>query len=208
MEQEDDSSPCFAHTLVDGHVVDPQTRHDVSVFRKSNRQRLYALRQKPTLKARQSAAKNIADQLGTILDDISGKTIAAYWPIRGELDLRPWMEKAVEQGAKIALPVVVEKNQPVEFHLWTPDCKMAIGNWRIPVPADAVAVTPDIIIVPLLGVDKEQYRLGNGGGYYDRTLAQLPSATTIGVGQSFAKMDTIYPMPWDIPMQRIVLADT
>jgi 5,10-methenyltetrahydrofolate synthetase len=204
---EDDSSPCFAHTLVDGHVIDPQTLHDVRVFRKSNRARLYELRKKQSLEAREKVSTNIAAKLDDALGDIAGKTIAAYWPIRGELDLRPWMTKAIAKGARIALPVVIEKDQPVEFHLWTPDCAMKIGKWQIPVPAEAKAVTPDIIIIPLLGVDKEQYRLGNGGGYYDRTLAGLSSAKTIGIGQSFARMDTIYPMPWDIPMQQILLAD-
>jgi 5,10-methenyltetrahydrofolate synthetase len=204
---EDDSSPCFAHTLVDGHVIDPQTLHDVRVFRKSNRMRLYELRKKQSLEERERASTNIAAKLDQVLEDIAGKTIAAYWPIRGELDLRPWMTKAIAKSARIALPVVIEKDQPVEFHLWTPDCAMKIGKWKIPVPAEAKAVTPDIIIIPLLGVDKEQYRLGNGGGYYDRTLAGLSSAKTIGIGQSFARMDTIYPMPWDIPMQQVLLAD-
>ena len=138
----------------------------------------------------------------------SGRTIAVYWPIRGEINLRPFMIEAATRGARICLPVVVEKHQPVEFHRWTPDCAMARGFWNIPVPVDADPLVPEVVIVPLLGVDDAGYRLGNGGGYYDRTLARLPGdLLTIGVGQGFARMKTIFPMPWDIPMKRVVLSD-
>lgn len=193
--------------LVDGHVVDPQTRRDVATFRKAERQRLYALRKAVPLDRRTAMANDIAAGLDTLLPDRGGRTIAVYWPIRGELDLRGWMAKAHEAGAMIALPVIVEKSSPVEFHHWTPDARMRVGEWRIPVPETARAVTPDVVIVPLLGVDGDNYRLGNGGGYYDRTLARLPGDTTIiGVGQDFCRMRTIFPMPWDIPMKDVVLA--
>lgn len=202
------SEACFAHRLVDGHVIDPQTWKDVSVFRKAERARLYALRKQLSPDDRGEMARQVSARLDDMLGDITGRTIAAYWPIRGELNLRHWMEAASNRGARICLPVVVEKNQPVEFHHWTPDCAMAKGFWNIPVPADSKPVVPDVVIVPLLGVDAQGYRLGNGGGYYDRTLARLPrDLMTIGVGQPFARMKTIFPMPWDIPMKRVVLGD-
>jgi 5,10-methenyltetrahydrofolate synthetase len=69
-------------------------------------------------------------------------------------------------------------------------------------------VVPDVVIVPLLGVDDALFRLGNGGGYYDRTLVRLPGPRrVIGVGYGFSRMTTIYPMPWDVPMDVIVLDD-
>lgn len=202
----DGSEPCFAHRLVDGHVVDLQAWRDVAAFRKAERQRLYALRKAVALDDRKAMAENIARQLDERLPGKAGRIIAVYWPIRGELDLRGWMASAHAHGAMIALPVVIEKDQPVEFHSWTPDTPMRLGTWRIPVPETPRPVTPDTVIVPLLGVDAQNYRLGNGGGYYDRTLARLPSGTrTIGVGQDFCMMRTIYPMPWDIAMKEIVL---
>lgn len=212
MTNDDDEPPgseaCFAHLLVDGHVVDPQTWKDVSTFRKAERTRLYAARQRVSPAERRSGSAQVAVRLNDMLGDLSGTMIAAYWPIRGEINLRPWMVDAAARGARICLPVVVEKDQPVEFHHWTPDCAMARGIWNIPVPANAVPVVPDVVIVPLLGVDEQGYRLGNGGGYYDRTLARLPAdLLTIGVGQGFARLKTIFPMPWDIPMKRIVLSD-
>lgn len=211
MRDDDDSggSPaCFAHLLIGGQPVDEQTRRDVAVFRKAERARLYQARKRVSPVERTEMAGRISSSLTEILGDVSGTTIAVYWPIRGEINLRPWMVESAARGARICLPVVVEKNQPVEFQHWTPDSAMAKGFWNIPVPADGAPLLPDVVIVPLLGVDEQGYRLGNGGGYYDRTLARLPvDILTIGVGQPFARIRTIFPMPWDIPMKTVVLGD-
>jgi 5-formyltetrahydrofolate cyclo-ligase len=213
MTHEDDedapgSTVCLAHMLVDGHVVDPQTWKDVSAFRKSERKRLYAARQTQSAEDRKSASTAISAKLDELLGDVAGRTIAAYWPIRGEVNLHAWMAAISERGGKVCLPVVMEKNQPVTFHRWAPGCAMAKGIWNIPVPAEPEAVVPDVVIVPLLGVDESGYRLGNGGGYYDRTLARLGSEVLIiGVGQAFARMKTIFPMSWDIAMHKVVLGD-
>ncbi|MDP3527236.1 MAG: 5-formyltetrahydrofolate cyclo-ligase, partial [Hoeflea sp.] len=163
MEDDDEpagSEACFAHRLVGGHVIDPQTWKDVSVFRKAERVRLYAARQAAPAPDRKEMAARISSRLTEILGDGAGRTIAAYWPIRGEINLRPWMAEAAARGVRICLPVVVEKNRPVAFHRWTPDCAMARGFWNIPVPADGEALEPDVVIVPLLGVDDAGYRLG------------------------------------------------
>jgi 5-formyltetrahydrofolate cyclo-ligase len=210
-EDEDDapgSTVCLAHMLVDGHVFDPQTWKDVSTFRKAERKRLYAARQNQTAKERRSASAAISGRLDEMLGDVAGRRIAAFWPIRGEVNLHGWMAGASDRGAQVCLPVVVEKNHPVEFHRWTPGSAMAKGFWNIPVPAHVKRLVPDVVIVPLLGVDEDGYRLGNGGGYYDRTLARLGGEVLIiGVGQAFARMKTIFPMPWDIAMHRVVLGD-
>ncbi len=85
---------------------------------------------------------------------------------------------------------------------------MTRGVWNIPVPQSSEALTPDVVIAPLLGIDAAGYRLGNGGGYYDRTLAALPRMPqVIGVGHDFCRIDTIFPMPWDVPMQQSILGD-
>jgi 5-formyltetrahydrofolate cyclo-ligase len=195
-EDEDDapgSTVCLAHMLVDGHVVDPQTWKDVSTFRKAERKRLYAARQTQSAVERRSASAAISGRLDEMLGDVAGRRIAAFWPIRGEVNLHGWMAGASDRGAQICLPVVVEKNHPVEFHRWTPGSAMAKGFWNIPVPAEPDAIVPDVVIVPLLGVDEDGYRLGNGGGYYDRTLARLGGdVLIIGVGQAFARMKTIF----------------
>jgi 5,10-methenyltetrahydrofolate synthetase len=202
------SEPCFAHLLVDGHVVDPDTARDVARFRKSERQRLYGLRKDLAAADRHLMSETVSAKLNEVVGDVSNKIIATYWPIRAELNLRNWMTDVHSRGATVALPAVVARDQPVEFHQWSPGCKMQRGIWNIPVPEEARSVSPGVIIAPLLGVDDNRYRLGNGGGYYDRTLASMNSdRLVIGVGQPFARMKTIFPMPWDIAMDVVILGD-
>lgn len=200
--------PCFGHEIVGGHVVDAQTRADVARFRSGERARLYARRREVGQAELVRQAEMVTAGLDRVLGAPGRVTVAGYWPIRGELDLRPWLTRAPDAGARVALPVVVEKGQPVEFHLWALGAKMTRGIWNIPVPADAQAVVPDIVLAPLLGVDAAGYRLGNGGGYYDMTLAALEEKPrVIGVGHEFCPMKTIFPQPWDVPMDEVILGD-
>ncbi len=153
--------------------------------------------------------KQIADEVAEVLDGIidveSGPTVSVYWPFRGELNLRHWMHTAYERGAKMALPVVVTKSQPLVFREWTPECKMEKGIWNIPVPSGPASVTPSIVISPLVGHDPDCYRLGYGGGYFDRTLALMcPRPLVIGVGHPCSAIPTIHPQPHDIPMDVII----
>ncbi|WP_370158753.1 5-formyltetrahydrofolate cyclo-ligase [Limimaricola soesokkakensis] len=201
------SSPCFAHLLVDGHPVDAGTARDVARFRRAERVRLLAARTMSS-RERESATAVLIAGLDRIIAPKAGMTIAVYWPIRGEPDLRPWMAKAHAAGAGILLPVVVAKAMPLEFRDWSPDCPMTRGIWNIPVPADGEARVPDIVIAPLVGIDRDLYRLGNGGGYYDRTLARLQQRPRIiGMGFAGCELPTIYPMPWDVPMDEALLSD-
>lgn len=210
MDQTEDrggEAPCYQHLLVGGESVDPGTLRDVARFRTAERKRLLDLRKRPVA-ARQADEAVIAECLERILPVTPGITIAAYWPIRGEPDLRRWMGAAVEAGADVLLPVVVAKQQPLEFHAWTPGCAMTRGVWNIPVPEGGQAQTPDVVISPLVGVDETLFRLGNGGGYYDRTLAALDTKPrVIGVGYAGCQVKTIFPMHWDVPMDEVVLSD-
>ncbi|MDX1785296.1 MAG: 5-formyltetrahydrofolate cyclo-ligase [Roseovarius sp.] len=200
--------PCYQHLIVAGHAIDPDTARDVNRFRKAERARLYALRNEGTVADRAQLSDNIAAELDQALTDLADRTIAVYWPIRSEPDLRAWMTRAHEAGARILLPVVVTKNAPLIFRQWTPGCAMERGIWNIPVPANGAEAIPDTVISPLLGVDEAGYRLGNGGGYYDRTLAALDKKPlVIGIGAPNCRIKTIYPMPWDIPMSMTVLGD-
>ncbi|OOY26360.1 5-formyltetrahydrofolate cyclo-ligase [Thioclava sp. L04-15] len=198
---------CFAHLLVDGHLVDPETARDVARFRRAERARLVAARAL-SAEDRERATDRLIDGLDRIVSLDARLTVAVYWPIRGEPDLRGWMGKAHEAGAEILLPVVIERDAPLEFHTWSPACRMVRGAWNIPVPAAGELRTPDLVIVPLVGVDTTLHRLGNGGGYYDRTLARFEKKPRIvGVGFSACLLSTIYPMPWDVPMDEILLSD-
>jgi 5-formyltetrahydrofolate cyclo-ligase len=133
------------------------------------------------------------------------RMIGFYWPFKGEYDPRALVRSLLKQGMQFALPVVVEKAQPLIFREWWPGMRMTPGIWDIPVPAEGNAVLPDTLLVPLLGFDEERYRLGYGGGYYDRTLAAIARRPlTIGVGFEMLRLTTIHPQSHDIPMDLII----
>jgi 5,10-methenyltetrahydrofolate synthetase len=137
-----------------------------------------------------------------------GTIVSGYWPLRGEPDLRPWLGGLHEQGLTCVLPVVVEKGAPLRFRRWYPGCAMEKGFWNIPVPADPAEYTPSVLLAPVVGFDARCYRLGYGGGYFDRTLALLQSRgqpfRTIGIGYAAAQLAALQALPHDIPLQAMV----
>lgn len=208
------SSPCMAEET--GHY-DPQaaaSRHaaDVARWRKAERSRLRAERLAMTVAERQAAGDALSGHLRQLLKSRSGgadgEVISFYWPIKGEPDLRPLMADLHAEGAVIALPIVETKAAPLVFRLWTPETRLVRGDWNIPVPPpDAPQLTPGIVLAPLVGWAPGGYRLGYGGGYFDRTLAALsPRPFAIGIGLDSAQLQTIHPLPHDIPLDAILTA--
>ncbi len=131
--------------------------------------------------------------------------IGFYWPFKGEYDPRPLARSLRGRGARLCLPVVVEPARPLAFREWWPGMRMTPGVWGIPVPDEGDWVLPDVLLAPLLGFDGAGYRLGYGGGYYDRTLAAMPAKPlAIGIGYEPLRLDTIHPQPHDVPMDLIV----
>lgn len=184
-----------------------QDWQDIKRWRKAQRARLIEERRALPLAERQRVGEAIAERLGQ-LSALNGPVccVGFYWPIRGEPDLRPFVRSLLERGFTSALPVVVEEKAPVEFHRYGTDTRLTRQRvWGIPVPAEPDPVRPDVVLVPLVGMDDACYRLGYGGGYYDRTLASLsPRPFAIGVGFELGRLETIYPQPHDIPMDVIV----
>ena len=207
------SPPCFAHEIdpayFDPFGVDPQQARDVARWRKVERARLLADRAALLVETRKAAAVAIAAHLDSLLaqrfKSLDRLTISAWWPIKAEIDLRFWLAGLVARGAWAALPLVATKAAPLIFREWTPETRMERGFWNIPVPAEGADIVPDIILSPVVGWDGAGYRLGYGGGYFDRTLAALASRPlAIGIGLDAARIATIFPQPHDIPMQAIV----
>jgi 5,10-methenyltetrahydrofolate synthetase len=108
--------------------------------------------------------------------------LGVYWPLHGEPDLRAAYAELVQAGAKLALPVVVARDAPLAFAAWTPGDPMVTDGMGVAVPGDLHFVDrPPALLVPCLGFTADGYRLGYGGGYYDRTLEELPRPATLGI---------------------------
>jgi 5-formyltetrahydrofolate cyclo-ligase len=178
---------------------------EIKAWRKAERERLRALRARLPAAARADADAAIGERLWEDFPALRRGVVGFYWPLEGELDLRELVVRLVAAGARAALPAIVAKGKPVEFWAWRPGEAMAAGFWGIPVPAVREAATPAALLIPLVGFDGAGFRLGNGGGYYDRTLAVLdPRPLAIGVGYELGRLATIQPQPHDIPMDAIV----
>lgn len=135
----------------------------------------------------------------------AGAVVSIYWPFKGEFDPRVAALRLRERGARIALPVVVEKAAPLQFREWWPGVETQPGVFGLPVPVGTAVVTPAVSLIPPVGFDAQGYRLGYGGGYFDRTLASLaPQPLKIGVARELSRIDTIRPQPYDIPMDYVL----
>ena len=159
------------------------------------------------------------------------EVIGAYWPIKGEFDPLPalyrWQEDAVlspefqenmpsaQEGRaqlatesiagrsprKIGLPVVNKLDKTLTFHAWYPGCPMEDDAYGIPKPKDTEIIVPTLLFVPCVGYGPGGYRLGYGGGFYDRTLATLaPRPVTVGLGFAHGWLPDLLPEPHDIPL--------
>ncbi|MGH6891942.1 MAG: 5-formyltetrahydrofolate cyclo-ligase [Dongiaceae bacterium] len=176
----------------------------VKLWRKEERARLIAQRVAIADKTREAWTRRMIARLEPVAMAAEGP-VSFYWPFRGEPNLRPLMRRLVAAGKPVALPVVLRQRQPLEFRPWTPGCEMAFGVWNIPIPNTPERVTPRLLLAPVVGFDRARYRLGYGGGFFDRTLAALrDSRTVIGVGYDSQAIETVHPLAHDIPMDRIV----
>jgi 5,10-methenyltetrahydrofolate synthetase len=210
----EESNDSYASPLCFMHELDPATGtpgfdaaewRDVARWRKAERERLIAARLTVSADARAAMTVQIAAGIDALIGDPKDQIISLYWPFRGEPDLRSWIVSITDRGATAALPVVIEKGRPLEFRAYRPGDRLEKGVWNIPVPTEGKPITPDIVLAPVVGFDPQGYRLGYGGGFFDRTLAALPAKPlVIGLGYSQQAIATIYPQPHDIVMDRIV----
>jgi 5,10-methenyltetrahydrofolate synthetase len=139
--------------------------------------------------------------------------IGAYWPIKGEFDPLPALHRWKEDGElldepqprRIGLPVVDKVHQTLKFHAWFPGCPMEEDAYGIPKPKDTEVVVPTLLFVPCVGYGVGGYRLGYGGGFYDRTLAQLrPKPYTVGLGFAAGFLPDFEPEPHDVALETIL----
>jgi 5-formyltetrahydrofolate cyclo-ligase len=187
---------------------DGPPEQDVAVWRKALRAELIARRLALPAADRAAAGERITARVKALLSASPGRLVGFYWPIRGEYDPRPLVRDLHAAGVALALPVVIARLQPMMFRPWQPGAAMARGIWDIPVPAGGDPVEPDTLLVPLVGFDAEGYRLGYGGGFYDRTIAAMKTRPrSIGIGFACGRLSTIRPQLYDIRMDWIVTGE-
>jgi len=178
---------------------------EVAAWRTAQRKRLLLERMAIPAGEREDLTLGITQQLEDVIGDPAGLVISAYWPFKGEPDLKPMLKRLRERGAIIALPVVIAKAQPLIFRAWNSGDKLARGVWNIPFPANGPEVEPDVAMAPVVGFDRACFRLGYGGGFFDRTMAALPKIPRFyGVGYSQQEVPTIFPQDHDIAMHAVV----
>jgi 5,10-methenyltetrahydrofolate synthetase len=139
--------------------------------------------------------------------------IGAYWPIKGEFDPLPALHRWKEDGElldepqprRIGLPVVDKQHKTLKFHAWFPGCYMEEDAYGIPKPKDTEVIVPTLLFVPCVGYGPGGFRLGYGGGFYDRTLATLqPKPYTVGLGFTNGFIGDLEPEPHDVPLDAIL----
>ncbi len=139
------------------------------------------------------------------LPALPGAVVGFCWPFKAEFDARYAVRHWREQGMLAALPEVVAKGQPLQFRHWWPGAPMTRGVYDIPLPEGTPLLQPDIAIVPMNACDGRGYRLGYGGGYFDRTLAALQRRVlAIGVTYEACRLPSIFPQAHDLPMDLVV----
>jgi 5-formyltetrahydrofolate cyclo-ligase len=173
------------------------------------RRALLDARRRAPAETRRAANDALLARLADLLGAVAGATVALYWPVRGEPLLEPLPARWLAAGARLALPCVVAPDAPLRFLAWCPGDATVPGAMGIPVPAVPVEVRPDRLVVPCLGFDDRCFRLGYGGGFYDRSLAALdgdggPPVFAVGVAWDEARIEGFAPLPTDRPLDAIV----
>ncbi len=175
--------------------------------RSTLRRRLLALR--AALPQRADADARIEAGLAALLERLPVHRLGFYWPIQQEFDARAVVSRwlAAGPGRQAALPVVSRPGAPLDFHRWEPATPMATGHYGIPVPDGTPPLLPDVLLIPCVGFSPDKFRLGYGGGFYDRTLAALAAAGStplaIGIGHEACRI-ALAPQAHDLPMDWVV----
>lgn len=171
--------------------------------------RAMLLARRAQLPERAAADARIERALDTLLERLAVHCVGFYWPIQQEFDARAVVARWLQgmPGRQAALPVVSAPATPLDFHLWTPDTPMRTGRYGIPVPDGTDAAAPDALIIPCVGFSADKFRLGYGGGFYDRTLAVYPARArrplAIGIGFEACRIP-LRAGAHDLPMDWIV----
>jgi 5-formyltetrahydrofolate cyclo-ligase len=184
------------------------------VTARDDKRRLRAtlLAQRPLLMAgrMREAGLAVGERYLAAFTPVPGMAVSAFWPMDAELDLRPVLEALHARGCICALPVVMGRDRPLEFRSWEPGVAFTTSRFGVAEPGpERPVVRPDHVLIPLLAFDDDGYRLGYGGGFYDRTLAALRRdgrgpLLAIGVGLAAQRVPALPREPFDARLDWIV----
>jgi 5-formyltetrahydrofolate cyclo-ligase len=179
---------------------------ELITWRKELRRELLARRQEVPAERLQAWRTTMDRHLQYGFPGLARGVVAFCWPIQNEYDARHLVRALREQGAVAALPVVVAPKAPLIFREWHPGVELALGKLDIPYPKASAELVPNTVLLPMNGFDRQGYRLGYGGGFFDRTLESLGERKPLVIGVAFelGAIETIHPQSWDIPMDYIV----
>jgi 5-formyltetrahydrofolate cyclo-ligase len=161
------------------------------------RKAAFAVRKQAFAAGQGQAAELLADYLA----QFRGWVLAGYMPMRTEIDPLPAM--AAHDGA-VGVPVIIAAATPLRFREWGPGAAMVPGEFGALIPAEGAWLVPEVVIVPLLAFDARGYRLGYGGGFYDRTLAGLKGARRIGFAFAAQEVDEVPVDEFDQKLDAVV----
>jgi 5-formyltetrahydrofolate cyclo-ligase len=177
-------------------------------LKKSARSAAMTLRATAHMEAHQSAPLALASRMFPLEATRKRNVVSGFYPYQSEIDVRPLLGVLAGQGWTTSLPVVLARGKPLEFRRWLPGEPTTTGQWDIPRPLEeAPLVEPDVLLVPLLAFDRKGYRLGYGGGFYDRTLEKFRAQRKVvafGVAYAGQEVDAVPREPWDQPLDFIM----
>lgn len=177
----------------------------LAALKREFRARAKAVRLAVPAAARTAASARLCQHLADWLAGHRGAAVAGFWPLASEVDLKPLLARWHAAGGRALLPRMQGAGQPLRFLRWNPGMAMERAAYAIEEPpADAPEYRPDIVLVPLLAVDETGYRLGYGGGFYDRTLAALGDVYAVGVALDVQRVDAVPRGVHDRPLSHLV----
>jgi 5,10-methenyltetrahydrofolate synthetase len=178
---------------------------EIRIRRAAMRKSALAAREATPIEQRAVWEAAIMGHLDTLIAQLAPRVLAFYWPYYAEADCREWAERWLGGDANrvAALPVAHEKDASLIFLRWQPGAEMTLDRHGIPCPASGEEIAPDVALIPLNAFDARGYRLGYGGGYFDRTLAAT-QIIAVGVGFELSREDDVLPQAYDQPMHWLV----
>ena len=181
------------------------TPQEVQAWRRALRHELIEKRGALPRVALDEYRRRIDAHLQRAFPDLGQGVVAFCWPYKNEYDARHLLAALRRHGAITALPAIVAPKAALVFREWHPGVALREGPLGIPFPPDGPEAQPDSVLLPVVAFDAGGYRLGYGGGYFDRTLASIPRVPrVIAIGYEFLFIETIHPQPHDIPVDYVV----